>query len=124
MVGNHLGYLPIQNFIVKRALAQAEIKTPEPPKPAEDNQNKLGIIAILVEEDLLDDFAMRSRVMTYANSAQQRIPHSKSFVMEVDKNESTFRIASVLEKLYFEGIDEDLLDGNPFNNVKMVTRDP
>lgn len=117
MLGNHLGYLPMQDYIVQRALAQAESgQVQAPSEPQDEDRNKLGLIAILVEKELLDDFGMRSRIMTYANSAQERIPHSKSFVMEVDKNESTFRIATLLEKLYFEGIDTDLIDGNPLNN--------
>lgn len=120
-LGNNLGYLPIKDYVIQRALAQAEnevaqsIEKPVNPVNNED-ENKLGLIAILVEEGLMDDFALRSRIMTYANSAQERTPHSKSFVMEVDKDESTFRIASVLEKLYFEGMDTDLIDGNPLNN--------
>ncbi len=116
-----MDYVPLRDFVVQRALAQAEIEEKQqaiiPVNPVNnEDQNKLGIIAILVEKELIDDFALRSRIMTYADSAQKRTPHSKVFVMEVDKNESTFRIASVLEKLYFEGIDTDLIDGNPLNN--------
>ncbi len=120
-MGNYLDYLPFQDFVVQKALAQAEIEDVQIPvqtiNPAENEDlNKLGLIAILVEDGLMDDFDMRGRIMTYANSAQKRTPHSKSFVLEVDKNESTFRIASMLEKLYFEGIDTDQIDGNPLNN--------
>lgn len=113
--------MPLQDFVVQKALAADEnqvIAQPEKvvnPVDSEDH-NKLGLIAILVEDGLMDDFDVRGRVMTYANSAQQRIPHSKSFVIEVGKNESTFRIASMLEKMYFEGVDTDQIDGNPLNN--------
>lgn len=113
--------MPFRDFVVQRALAADENPTVQPPKievnPANLQTNdKLGLIAILVEDSLMNDFDVRGRIMTYADSAQQRIPHSKSFVLEVGKNESTFRIASMLEKMYFEGIDTDLIDGNPLNN--------
>ncbi|MBN2174536.1 MAG: hypothetical protein JW731_10400, partial [Bacteroidales bacterium] len=115
-IGNHLGYLPIQKYIIQRALAETDEPVFELENPPEKDRDQLGLITLLVEENLLDDFDLRSRIMTYADSVQQRIPHSKAFIMEVNSNESTFRIASILEKLYFEGIDTDLIDGNPFNN--------
>lgn len=120
-LGNYLDYLPFRDFVVPKALAADENEPIMQPisliNPADsEDHNKLGLIAILAEEGLMDDFDVRGRIMTYANSAQQRIPHSKSLVIEVNKNESTFRIASMLEKMYFEGIDTDQIDGNPLNN--------
>jgi len=115
MLGNYLGYLPIQNYINQKAFAADTIAV-EAEIDKNKAKNNLGLIAILVEKDLMDDQALKSRVMTYAKNAQKRIPHSKSFVLEVDKNESTIKIASVLEKLYFEGVDTDLIDLNPLNN--------
>ncbi|MFH1410356.1 MAG: S-layer homology domain-containing protein [Patescibacteria group bacterium] len=115
--------MPLRDFVIQRALAAAETDSKQPTvtttNPVDNkNRDRLDLIAILVEKGLMDDFAIRSRILTYADSAQQRTPHSKAFVMEVDRNESTFRIASVLEKLYFEGIDTDLIDGNPLGNSK------
>lgn len=113
--------MPIEDFVIQRALANNEIEgeneEEESQNPVDnEDRNELGLIAILVEDGLMDDFDLRSRIMTYAESAQGRIPHSKSFVMEVPKDEDTFRVTSVLEKLYFEGIDTDQIDGNPLNN--------
>ena len=116
MVSNYLGYLPVRDFIAPKALAESDEPVFELEHPIEETRDKLGLIAILVENDLLANYSVRSRIMTYADSAQQRIPHSKSFVIGVDKDESTFKIASILEKLYFEGIDTDELDGIPFNS--------
>lgn len=120
-LGDYLGYLPMENLLVPKAYAQAGNQTVQainaPAQPVDlTKHNELGIIAILAEKSLMDDFNVRSRIMTYASSVQKRIPHSKSVVLEVDKNESTFRIASLLEKLYFEGINTSLIDGNPLNN--------
>ncbi len=90
----------------------------------DDSPNdQLGIIAILVEEELMSDFAMRARIMTYAENAQSRVPHSKAFVMEVAEDESTYRISNILEQLYFEGIDTELIDGNPLNDDAVTTDD-
>lgn len=106
-----------QNALADSGNPAPEVVPKDPdPEVKKETGNKLGLIAILVEDSLMSDFDMRSRVMTYAKSAQERIPHSKSFVMEVSKNESTFKIASVLEKLYFEGIDAKQIDANPLND--------
>ena len=105
--GNFLQYLPAQAFAIPEAHAADEEEVPN---------DQLGLIAILVEESLMQDFDMKSRIMTYAENAQSRTPHSKALVLEVSKDESTFKIASALEKLYFEGVDTDLIDGNPLNN--------
>jgi len=106
MITNQWGVFPVQASWVPEAHA-AENEIPN---------NQLGLIAILVEEELMDDFDMRSRVMTYAENAQSRVEHSKAFVVEISKEESTFKIATFLEKLYFEGVDVDQIDGNPLNN--------
>jgi len=87
-LGNYLGYFPLEDYIIQRALAQAENGADnaeeEPNNPVENEaRNKLGLIAILVEEGLMDDFAIRNRVTTYAESAQSRMPHSKSLILEV-----------------------------------------
>ncbi|MBU1682326.1 S-layer homology domain-containing protein [Patescibacteria group bacterium] len=80
------------------------------------DHNELGLIAILVESKLLNNSDLRGEIMAYAQNAQDRIEHSQAFVMEVDENESTFKIATVLERLYYEGIDSDLIDSSIFNN--------
>ena len=107
--------------MLQKALAEAENE--EEITVENTQEKKLGLIAILVQEELMDDFALRSRIMTYANSSQERIPHSKSLVIEVPREASTFRIASLLEKLYFEGVDSDAIDNNPLNNDQQKEED-
>lgn len=109
-LGNYLDYLPTEIFAVP------QVKAAQEEEENELKNNELALIAILVEEGLMGDLNLRTRIMTYAKNAQSRISHSKAFVIEVDKNESTFKIASMLEKLYYEGIDKDQIDANPLNN--------
>lgn len=119
-LANFLDYLPFHEFAVPRTYAdEGELELAEVLETTEEilkDHNELGIIAILVEESLMDNFGIGSSVMTYAENIQASTPHSKAVVIEVSPNESTYKIASLLEKLYFEGVDTDLIDGNPINN--------
>jgi len=111
MLGNQFGIFGIEQL----AHAQAEISMPTLTVPSEDH-DELGLIAILAENSLLQDVVLRGHIFQYAENAQSRIPHSQAFVIGIDKNESTFKIATILEKLYYEGIDTNALDTNPLNN--------
>ena len=126
MLGNYLDYLPTQEFFIKNALAAntvIETEENETETADYDAHNKLGLIAVLVEEGLMDDQMIRARIFTYAMNAQSRVPHSKAFILEVSKDESPFKISSILEKLYFEGIDTDLIDSNGLNNNQIKEDD-
>lgn len=87
---------------------------------------ELGIVAVLVENSLIDDrqeyttangkATLREQVFAYAENIQGRLPHTRSIIIGVDPNESTFKISTVLEKMYFEGVDNDLLDTSTIND--------
>ena len=106
--------------------AYAAENTPSPSSGPAGGHNQFGLIAVLVDNRLLDDTkpykseggsaTLRERIFAYAQNAQNRIPHSKAFVMGIDPDESTFKIATVLEKMYNEGADLDLLDNNTAND--------
>ncbi|MBN2087143.1 hypothetical protein JW758_02235, partial [Candidatus Peregrinibacteria bacterium] len=113
MLGNNLAVLDVKTFKIPEAHAQ-EVAGPIVDTPMEHDE--IGLIALLVESDLLEDQAIKSRIKTYARNAQERTPHSQSLIIKVDKNEETYNVAKLLEKLYFEGIDTDVIDGNPINN--------
>jgi uncharacterized repeat protein (TIGR01451 family) len=110
MLGNQLSFLNIPKANAQTATPDAKAST------AISDHDELGLIAILAENSLLEDVKLRDHIFRYAENAQGRIPHSQALVFGVDKNESTFRIASILEKLYYEGMDSDALDTNPLNN--------
>ncbi|MBU1018130.1 S-layer homology domain-containing protein [Patescibacteria group bacterium] len=125
MLGNQLSSLDLAVFKIPEAHAQTggaltRFLTPTPPKA------ELGIVAILVENDLLEDSesyetdgedsALEEHIFTYAENIQNRLPHTRAIVIGVNSNESTYKIATVLEKLYYEGADNDLLDTNPLND--------
>jgi fimbrial isopeptide formation D2 family protein len=87
---------------------------------------KLGIVAVLAENSLLNDqttyttangkMTLREHIFAYAQNVQKKMPHTRAIVIGVDANESTFKISNVLEKLYFEGADNSVLDtGNSGN---------
>jgi uncharacterized repeat protein (TIGR01451 family) len=80
----------------------------------------IGIIAILADEDLMNDPAsytgirnnypnslkaatLEARIRRYALDAQQSQPFTKSVILKVKKNEPVENIAYSLEKLYLEG---------------------
>lgn len=121
MLLNQLAYLGLSPFQAAKANAQTLSKT-SIQEPYE-NHNEHGLIAILVENSLLDDAILKDYIFAYAQNAQDRVPHSKAFVMEIGKNESTYRIATTLEKLYYEGIDADLIDESIFNNDQYTEDD-
>lgn len=111
MLGNQLGFLDIPKVNAQVVTtAEASIVS------SIGNHDKLGLIAILVENSLLDNIELRTQIFKYANNVKNRIPHSQSMVFGIDNNEDTFKIASVLEKLYFEGMDSDELDINLLND--------
>ena len=114
MLGNQLGFINIPKAQAQSKAVTGPVITPKVDTFA--NHSEIGLIAILVEDSLLDDGALKSRIFDYAKNAQNRMPHSQAMVMGIKKDESTFNVAKVLEKLYYEGIDDDLLDQNPFNN--------
>ncbi|MFH1012277.1 MAG: VCBS repeat-containing protein, partial [Candidatus Peregrinibacteria bacterium] len=108
MLGNQLAYLNLPGFVVPKAHAQADSISSE-------DHDKLGLIAILADNALLSG-SLKNRIFTFAQNVQDRMPHSLAFVIGIDSNESPFRIASTLEKLYLEGYDTDLLDRSGFND--------
>ena len=107
-------------FRVSKALAADVSSSPavaiEPTETKTLPNRELGLIAVLVEKDLLKDSELKELIMTFAQNAQNRIPHSQAFLMGIEKGEDTFKIATVLEKMYYEGMDLDLLDDNAFND--------
>jgi uncharacterized repeat protein (TIGR01451 family) len=109
MLGNQLSYLETPLFNAKKVQAQAEKQTFDP-KPT--GEEKISLIAILVEKELMDNSNLDKRITTYAQNAQSRIPHSKALILEIEEDESPFRIATTLEKLYQEGMDPNLLYRN------------
>ncbi|MBN2095909.1 S-layer homology domain-containing protein [Candidatus Peregrinibacteria bacterium] len=131
MLGNQLGSLDISVFKIPEAHAQTggaltRLLNPQLPKA------ELGIVAILADNQLLEDkksyvtedeegevleeTTLEKHIFTYARNIQNRLPHTRAIVIGVDSNESTYKIATVLEKLYYEGADNDLLDTNPLND--------
>ncbi|QQR83508.1 hypothetical protein IPJ72_07025 [Candidatus Peregrinibacteria bacterium] len=104
--------VPLPFFAVDTAHAQALNSIPA--------ANQLGIIAVLVEDSLLSDgteystsmgrATLKEHIFAYAQNAQNRIANSRAVVLSVSPNESTQKIASVLEKMYYEGIDLNLLN--------------
>lgn len=82
-------------------------------------QEHLGIIAVLVEEGLmnntkqyaglqsqyssLDKNTLPDRIVRYALDAQRSQEYTKSVIIPVKKNEPVQNIANALEKLFFEG---------------------
>ncbi len=130
MMGNQVGSaLNLHLFNVPKAHAQNSIagglanllkKATTPPHA------ELGIVAILVENSLLDDkakyktdtanFTLREHVFSYAENVQKRLPHTRAIIIGVDPNESTQKISTVLEKLYYEGADNDMLDSSKIND--------
>ena len=101
MLGNQLGFIDLPVFVIPEAKADS---------PAEHSE--LGIIAVLAESDLLDDktdyetegakATLREHIFAYAENAQGRIPNAQAIVIGVEPGESAFKIATVLEKLYYE----------------------
>ncbi|MBI5422146.1 S-layer homology domain-containing protein [Candidatus Peregrinibacteria bacterium] len=91
-------------------------KTLNPPAP------QMGLVAVLVENPLLDDkqiydsngdkMTLRERIFEYAENVQRRMPHTRAIVVGVDPTESTLKISTVLEKLYFDGISGKDLEDN------------
>ncbi|MBN1258489.1 hypothetical protein JXA05_01900, partial [Candidatus Peregrinibacteria bacterium] len=129
-MANHLQYFEARLFHVPKAYAQGASSSAAPAPAA---TKKLGLIAVLAENSLLDDTkryasggdsaTLRERIFAYTQNAQNRIPHSQAFVMGVDSDESTFKIATVLEKMYNEGVDSDLLDANKINDDAVKEED-
>ncbi len=118
MLGNYLGVLDIKPFKIPEAKAQTMTAGPivSSSRDSFEDHDEIGLIAILAESSLMKDTAVKDRIKTYAKNAQNRIPHSQSLIIRVDKNEDTFDVAKLLEKLYFEGIDTDAIDGEGNNN--------
>lgn len=91
-------------------------KTLNPPAP------RMGLVAVLVENPLLDDkeiydsggdkMTLRERIFEYAENIQRRMPHTRAIVVGIDPTESTLKISTVLEKLYFDGISGKDLEDN------------
>ncbi|MBU0727645.1 S-layer homology domain-containing protein [Patescibacteria group bacterium] len=123
MLANQLGYLGLSPFAIKNVNAQSFTPITNNQVDPYNNHDELGLIAILVESSLLSDGSLKNDIVRYAKNAQERIPHSKAFIMEVDKEESTLKISTVLEKLYYEGLDTDLLDDSILNNDLVIEDD-
>ena len=102
---------------IAKAISSVISSTTSKPAHAE-----LGIVAVMVENKLLDDKAsysgstLREYVFAYAENIQKRLPHTRAIVMGVDSNEDTFKISTILEKMYYEGVDNDLLDTSKIND--------
>ncbi len=98
------------------ALAQSFEKEPENPTPP---RHRWGLIAVLVEENLLDDAkeyategeraTLKERIATFAYNVQKRMPNSVPLIVSVGRNESPVKISRTLEKMYLEGVDADRL---------------
>ena len=130
MLFNELGALNISGFAVPEAQAQGTIaqKTLQSVSKSVSqlllptSHSELGIVAILVENSLLDDktayttngssSTLREDIFAYAENVQKRMPHTRAIVLGVDPNESSFKISTILEKLYYEGANNKFLNSD------------
>lgn len=121
LLSSNLNGIDLSEFVVKEAYAQGGgSQAAQPQAGPIQNHTELGLIAILVENSLLNDPAtyatqgssatLQQRIFEYAQNAQNRTPHSRALVIGVDPDESTYKISTTLEKLFYEGADNDLLD--------------
>ncbi len=113
----------LEVFAVQEALAQsrtvqsvAQTRSAAPASPAAKKPapRQMGLAVVLVENALLDDKAvynsqgermtLKERIFAYAENIQKKMPHTRAIVLGVDPSESTFKISTVLEKLYFDGV--------------------
>jgi len=89
----------------------------------------MGLIAVLVDNKVLDEqksyngTTLKEHVFAYAENVQKRIPYSQAFVVGIDPAEDTRKIATILEKMYYEGVDSNLLDNNDSNDSKNLIED-
>ena len=106
MLGNQLGHLNLSEFVVPKAYASSTKSSASP----NVNHNELNIVAILVEDSLLDDktnyttsgskSTLREHVFAYAQNIQKRLPHTKAIVIGVNPKESTKKINSNMVATY------------------------
>ena len=105
---------PVSQKVAAAAAVQSVAKKTNP-APAQ-----MGLVVILAENSLLTDkityeskdvkttasekMTLRNRIYEYAQNVQKRMPHTRAMVIGVDPNESAFKISTVLEKMYFDGI--------------------
>lgn len=129
------GSLDLSPFAVPKAHAQNQAKgVVNLSGSLASGGSKLGLVVILVENDLLKSTGqvpayarivnsseaqstnLREHIFAYAENIQKRLPHTRAVVIGVDPDESTYKISTVLEKMYYEGVDNDLLDESKLND--------
>lgn len=116
-----LDFSPFKIPTAKAALPELDLPIVNITPPKEDTK-EMGLIAILVDNDLLEGniyhnkTTLKDGIFAYAENIQTRIPYSQAFVVGIDPNEDTRKISTILEKMYYEGVDSNLLDNNSFND--------
>ncbi len=129
MLVNQLQFFALESLLYTRAHAQGI-----PEAQAQENEgDELGLIAVLVDERLIDDSrqyttdgstnTLTEHVFAFAQNMQDRVAHSKAMVIPVGANEDPYKIMVVLERLYYEGLDSDLLDRSTFNDDSLKEDD-
>lgn len=70
---------------------------------SESVKTRYGLVAVLIDGDLIGNSALASRIRRYIEDAQTALPQSKFLPLRVESDEQPAGIQSVLERLYFEG---------------------
>lgn len=114
MLSNQLAALDLSGFTIPETQAAASSSPVTEPAFDEDHP-KLGLIAIVADNDLLADrtrypveegaLRLSDAITQFARDVQERTPHSKAVIIGIAPDESPLRVAAALEKLYYEGDD-------------------